>query len=50
MDANKLLDQIEAQIRAAREALAEEHEGDFTRAVVYLVADAESLAHLVRTW
>lgn len=48
--AERLLTQLEAQCRIAREALADEHEGNFTRAVAHIAADAEDLATLVRTW
>lgn len=48
--AERLLVQIEAQCRLAREALADEHEGDFTRAAVLIESDAEALGRLVRSW
>lgn len=46
----QLLGQIEAQCRIAREALADEHEGNFTRAALFIEADAGDLGTLVRSW
>lgn len=49
-DPVKLLDQLEAQVRAAREALADEHEGNFRRAANLIAYDADELATLVASW
>jgi hypothetical protein len=48
--AERLLTQIEAQCRIARAALADEHEGNFRTAVVYLEGDATELLELVNRW
>lgn len=48
--AEKLLTQIEAQVRLAREALAEEHEGDFKRAVLLLGVDSDNLITMAMSW
>lgn len=50
MTLKSLLDQIEAQARAAREALDDEAEGRLRAALELLLADAEAAHHLVRTW
>lgn len=49
-DLERLLTQIEAQCRIAREALADEHEGNVTQAVAYIVDDATRLDNLVGNW
>lgn len=48
--AEQLLAQIEAQLPIARAALADEHEGDLTRAVFLIAVDAAALSDLVLTW
>lgn len=48
--AERLLAQMEAQLRAAREALADEHEGNFRRAVTILATDADRLHTMVVNW
>lgn len=47
---DRLLSQLEAQIRDARESLADEHEGNLRRAVGYIASDALKLSELVMTW
>lgn len=47
---SRLLDQIEGQVRIAREAIADEAEGDLRRAVLFIAADAEDLETLVTSW
>lgn len=46
----RLLTQIEAQIKVAREALAEEHEGDLRKAVTFIEGDAHHLFTEVTGW
>ena len=48
--ADQLLTQIEAQVGAARAALADEHEGNFRHAIWAIAYDAGKLADLVATW
>jgi hypothetical protein len=48
--AEKLLTQIEAQCRIAREALADEHEADLRHAAVRIEYDAVKLLGLVTSW
>lgn len=45
-----MLAQMEAQVRLAKEALADEREHDFTGAVILLELDACALGNLVRGW
>lgn len=47
---DRLLTQIEAQVRIAREALADEDEGGLRRAVGFIACDAEQLETLVGSW
>lgn len=49
-DVERLLTQIEASCRKAREALAEEHEGDTLRSVTHIALDADKLHQLVAGW
>lgn len=46
----RLLTQIEAQCRAAREALADEHEGNVKRSVFYIELDALEAVREVASW
>lgn len=46
----QLLTQVEAQCRAAREALADEHEAGVRTAVTFLDSDAAELMKLVTGW
>lgn len=48
--ADRYLTQLEAQVRIARQALADEHEGNFTRAVQLIAQDAEELMAMVSKW
>lgn len=50
MIARDLLSWINAQTAIALAALEDEREGDFTRAVEQIYADAEQLLELVRSW
>lgn len=45
-----LLSQIVAQVVIALEALADEHEGDFKRALAFIQADADALVAEVASW
>jgi hypothetical protein len=48
--AERLLVQARAQITIALEALEDEHEGNFTRAVYLLGEDVDRLRELVADW
>lgn len=50
VSAERYLTQLEAQVRIARQALADEHEGNFTRAVQLIAQDAEELMAMVSKW
>lgn len=50
VDVHDLLAKVEAGVAAAREALAEEHEGDLREAVLVMWNDVTTLGELVQSW
>lgn len=49
-DVEQLLDAVEAGVAAAREALADEHEGNLRRTVLVMWDDVTTLGELVQSW